>query len=287
MKRAYWFLLVLAIWCTACAIWYMFVVRGIPSDTGSHPHTTLLAIGEILLMLLVACLIGYGIGWFIRDRAIVELEDRAEGLARDLDELRKSKVELEAQLEFARNQNSQSSGLLSQRTADSKRRIDELIQEVEQLKQELSRSREELSSAKSAAISNQALEQLDNESKALRYKVRQLEFQNAELVETIERLKDGVDTHSAKPASTVESNHPFVRPISEDERDDLTLIKGIGPFIEKRLNMIGVYTYRQISEFTPEVIEQVTKAIEFFPKRIQKDDWVGQARKLIASSWSS
>ncbi len=63
-----------------------------------------------------------------------------------------------------------------------------------------------------------------------------------------------------------------------DEKDDLTKIKGVGPFIEKRLNMIGIYTFQQLAELSPELIDRVGAAIEFFPHRIVRDNWVGQAK---------
>ena len=64
------------------------------------------------------------------------------------------------------------------------------------------------------------------------------------------------------------------------EKDDLKKINGIGPFIETKLNEIGIYTFKQISQFDEELIEQVTDAIQFFPGRINRDDWVGQAKRL-------
>ncbi|MCF6240390.1 MAG: hypothetical protein L3J74_03475, partial [Bacteroidales bacterium] len=63
----------------------------------------------------------------------------------------------------------------------------------------------------------------------------------------------------------------------EEEKDDLKIISGIGPFIEKKLNVLGIYTYRQIANFTEEDREKVNEAIEFFPGRIMRDDWIGQA----------
>lgn len=66
-----------------------------------------------------------------------------------------------------------------------------------------------------------------------------------------------------------------------DEKDDLTLIKGVGAFIEEKLNGLGIYTYEQISQFDEEMIEKITAAIEFFPGRIKRDDWVGQATRLM------
>lgn len=67
---------------------------------------------------------------------------------------------------------------------------------------------------------------------------------------------------------------------SEDNKDDLKNIKGIGPFLEEKLNALGIYTYKQISNMTPELEDQVNEAIEFFPGRIKRDNWVKQAKDL-------
>lgn len=67
---------------------------------------------------------------------------------------------------------------------------------------------------------------------------------------------------------------------SADQKDDLTQIQGIGSFLEKKLNALGIYTYEQISQFDANLVEKVTTAIEFFPGRIERDDWVGQAKAL-------
>lgn len=68
--------------------------------------------------------------------------------------------------------------------------------------------------------------------------------------------------------------------VEEGQQDDLTLIRGIGPFIERKLNELGIFTYEQVAALDDELIEQLTVAIEFFPGRIKRDDWVGQARRL-------
>ena len=64
-------------------------------------------------------------------------------------------------------------------------------------------------------------------------------------------------------------------------KDDLQVIKGIGPFIEEKLNALGIYTYRQIANMTPDLEDQVNEAIEFFPGRVKRDQWVAQAKILI------
>lgn len=68
---------------------------------------------------------------------------------------------------------------------------------------------------------------------------------------------------------------------SADSRDDLKLISGIGAFIEKKLNNLGIYQFKQIAQFDAHVIQVVTDAIEFFPGRIERDNWVGQAADLM------
>ncbi|MBO0935527.1 hypothetical protein J2I47_03100 [Fibrella sp. HMF5335] len=61
------------------------------------------------------------------------------------------------------------------------------------------------------------------------------------------------------------------------EADDLKDIVGVGPFLEKKLHAIGIYTFRQIANFTKEDVGKVNDIIEFFPGRIERDDWVGQS----------
>jgi len=61
---------------------------------------------------------------------------------------------------------------------------------------------------------------------------------------------------------------------------DLTKINGIGPYIEQKLNEIGIYNYQQISRLKDEDIRVLTELIDFFPGRIERDDWVGQAEEL-------
>jgi len=64
-------------------------------------------------------------------------------------------------------------------------------------------------------------------------------------------------------------------------KDDLTQIRGVGPYIEQKLNEIGIYNYDQISRFKESDIRVITELIDFFPGRIERDDWVGQAMALM------
>ena len=66
--------------------------------------------------------------------------------------------------------------------------------------------------------------------------------------------------------------------------DSLSNIKGIGPFIEEKLNMLGITTYAQLAEMDEEMMDRVNEAIEFFPGRVKRDRWVEQARGFVDSA---
>jgi predicted flap endonuclease-1-like 5' DNA nuclease/predicted nucleic acid-binding Zn-ribbon protein len=66
----------------------------------------------------------------------------------------------------------------------------------------------------------------------------------------------------------------------EVANDDLKKIHGVGPKIEKLLKSMGITSFRQVANFTPEDIETVTLALDAFPGRIERDDWVGSADGL-------
>jgi predicted flap endonuclease-1-like 5' DNA nuclease len=65
------------------------------------------------------------------------------------------------------------------------------------------------------------------------------------------------------------------------DKDDLQAIKGVGPFIEEKLNTLGIYTYEQMSKMTSELEDTVNEAIEFFPGRVKRDQWVAQSKTLL------
>ncbi len=63
------------------------------------------------------------------------------------------------------------------------------------------------------------------------------------------------------------------------DSDDLKRIKGVGPVIEKTLNGLGIYQFKQIADFTRDNISWVDKYISF-PGRIDREEWVSQAKAL-------
>lgn len=90
------------------------------------------------------------------------------------------------------------------------------------------------------------------------------------------------DNYVAYTKSNPELNFDNFGYADREEQEDLTRINGIGPYTEQKLKGIGIYTYEQISRFNEEDIRTVTELIDFFPGRIELDNWVGQAKALIS-----
>jgi predicted flap endonuclease-1-like 5' DNA nuclease len=96
-------------------------------------------------------------------------------------------------------------------------------------------------------------------------------------------LTAGVDEASVLNrirARAGELNFDRIGRAAATEADDLKDIVGVGPFLERKLHAIGIYTFRQVANFTKEDIDKVNDIIEFFPGRIERDNWVGQAAEL-------
>lgn len=66
--------------------------------------------------------------------------------------------------------------------------------------------------------------------------------------------------------------------------DDLEEISGVGPMLHGLLTEIGVYYFWQVAEWGPAEIEWVDDMLDGFNGRIQRDDWVGQAKILAAGA---
>ncbi|MBK8490636.1 MAG: hypothetical protein IPL49_06990 [Saprospirales bacterium] len=149
----------------------------------------------------------------------------------------------------------------------------------------------EMQSAFNAALQRLAtieekLQQIESENTSMRNQFaasptsRSLEASVEQLFEIDEEEDD--EAIVARAREYLNSAIGSVLPASsESEKDDLKKIEGIGTFIEKQLNEAGIYTYEQISKLDEVLIEQLTTAIQFFPGRIVKDDWVGQAAQLL------
>lgn len=87
-------------------------------------------------------------------------------------------------------------------------------------------------------------------------------------------LRDDVNEPAALPAQP-----------SPEGKDDLKRIRGVGPVLERFLNNLGVFTYRQIANWTDADINGIAGKLNVFPGRIRRDNWVGGARALYRAKY--
>lgn len=64
------------------------------------------------------------------------------------------------------------------------------------------------------------------------------------------------------------------------ERDDLKRISGVGPKLEQLLNKNGIMRFEQIANLDEGKIEKLNEQLGSFRGRIERDDWITQAKEL-------
>jgi len=92
---------------------------------------------------------------------------------------------------------------------------------------------------------------------------------------------------SKKPSqkrTSAKSRNPKMKPLGmkrpAGELDDLQLINGVGPTLERKLHRLGIYHYEQIAQLTAEDIALIDSKLKTYKGRVKRDKWPKQARKL-------
>lgn len=216
---------------------------------------------QIAVFLLVAAALGFVIGWVLRGARLegaptaaprqsdaeTALADERDRLRTELQAARADGVQLEASLAE------------SQRLADARAgRVRELEAVEASGRQRIAGLEDELAKAKGAAGNPRT---------------------DALPLATAPAQARPPAGPAAPPATALAGAPPQGLAAPEGEPDDLQQISGIGPGIEKILHELGIYHFRQIAEFTPDNVAWVNQRLRF-KGRIEREDWIGQARRL-------
>ena len=81
--------------------------------------------------------------------------------------------------------------------------------------------------------------------------------------------------------TTVHAKRGLIYVSEPEKRDDLKRISGIAEVLEARLNDYGIYTFKQIMEWSQEAIDEFSNLLTF-RDRIERDEWQHQARYFYA-----
>jgi NADH-quinone oxidoreductase subunit E len=222
---------------------------------------------QIVVFLIVAAALGFAVGWLLRGTRLEEdRADASEPLRTRLGSAEQERDRLRGELAAAREANAAAER--AQRDAEQSAAAGdpELKARATRLERELEEARAGLAAQKS-------------ETERLEMVVAELEVGAAEapaVVAPVADLPAGGDAGGANGGAPPES-----LPGPEGAPDDLKRISGIGPGIEKTLHELGVFHFRQIAAFTPANVAWVNRRLRF-KGRIEREDWIGQARTLMA-----
>lgn len=89
---------------------------------------------------------------------------------------------------------------------------------------------------------------------------------------------------TTKTKSTSQKRKSKMKPLGmkrpTGELDDLQLINGVGPTLERKLHRLGIYHFEQIAQLTAEDIELIDNKLKTYKGRVKRDKWPMQARRL-------
>ena len=110
-----------------------------------------------------------------------------------------------------------------------------------------------------------------------------------ELGDTIKRITGDevpvlTSRRAAPSVTSTASSHkpPMLAAPKGGQGDDLKLLKGVGPALEKLLNDIGIWHFSQIAAWSADEVAWVDRNLGRFKDRASRDGWVAQAQTLAA-----
>ncbi len=130
-----------------------------------------------------------------------------------------------------------------------------------------------LANAQQAAMANNSHDRLA----LIEQKMSRLEAENDSLKGALRSLRAGAGALDQAVADG--GLRPFT-PFGGEERNNLTMIKGIDAELEQRLHRLGVYTFEHIGRWDDEQLRVMAAQLGDLEERIRRQEWIGQARRL-------
>ena len=273
MRAVYALITVFLVFCVFFTRWYLCDVRGLcafADDKFTADKTV--AIVEMLLMLLIAFLIGFAVAWLLRENTFRTIRQNLTTLLKEKSGIREQLLLVEKENQLTRKHLADSQQEIHS-ASEQKKMSDSFLRESQTLVVALQGDLQ---------LSQRRYENLKQETDTVRDTATQLkkdlEAEKSEQIKVVPAQKK-IETVEEPAAS--DSFRSRFTPSTWQTKDDLTLISGIGPVIQRKLNELGIYSFQQISELTPELVDRVSRGIKFFPDRIGRDNWIGQAAALM------
>lgn len=117
------------------------------------------------------------------------------------------------------------------------------------------------------------------DAEAIRYQAAAFRDERARLFGALADVR-GDNARYRQLVIDIENNAPPPILSGAAGPDDLKLIIGIGPVLERMLHNLGIMTFQQIARWSERDISDFDARLPEFPGRIRRDQWVTQARSL-------
>ena len=102
---------------------------------------------------------------------------------------------------------------------------------------------------------------------------------SASTAKAAQKKKAAAKKTVAKKTAPAKAAGPLRLKKAEGKADDLKLISGVGPKLEKTLNKLGFWHFSQIAKWKKSDVAIVDDELSF-KGRIERDDWIKQAKAL-------
>ena len=129
-------------------------------------------------------------------------------------------------------------------------------------------------------VRNEEAEQFEAELERAHQRIRELESAHHDDLENQTRIEPVTDPDELTDGLDASNDEDSPLTGTHDIRNDLKMIKGVGPAIEKTLNELGIFSFQQIADMSEYDIDRVAQRLKGFRTRIYREDWIGQAREL-------
>jgi predicted flap endonuclease-1-like 5' DNA nuclease len=122
------------------------------------------------------------------------------------------------------------------------------------------------------------------DGEALRCQSGEFRDERARLFRVLADLR-GENARYRQLVIDIENNAPPPILAGATGPDDLKLIVGIGPVLERMLHNLGIMSFQQIARWSERDIADFDARLPEFPGRIRRDQWVTQARSLHQATY--
>lgn len=203
-----------------------------------------------------------------QERELANLRSRLQALQAEQDKQQRHASELERSLRQAREENAAA-------PPAPVARPDAVDAELESLQRRLNQLQAELDIEKgSNATLNADLSATAARAEEAEKKLAAAQRDRDTLREELREMEAQFTPAAPEPSPIAATSSSI-----DARADDLTQLKGVGEVIQGKLNDNGVHAFRQIAQWNDADIEHFSQIVGF-GDRIQREDWIGQARRL-------